>query len=317
MTLRLTVRSNAWRAHIAAFAASVDGLVPVVKGNGYGFGRALLHPLAAELADHVCVGTVHELDHLAAGVTPVVLTPTLVAPRPDPGGPQPVLTIGAYAHVAALASWAGPVMVKLRSSMRRFGAHPSQIADLQEAIAASRLTPVGYSLHLPLAGDDAARVSEVTTWLPLLDPALPLWLSHLAPQPFAALQSAHPGRQFRLRVGTALWHGDKTFLHLSADVLDVSAVTAGDTVGYRHALAPADGNVVVVGAGSANGVALLADGAGPFHFERRRLQVMEPPHMHASLVFVPNGDRCPRFGDRVDVQRPLINTAVDMVEWLP
>ena len=45
MALRLTVQRAAWQAHVDAIAASVDGLVPVVKGNGYGFGRPTLHPL--------------------------------------------------------------------------------------------------------------------------------------------------------------------------------------------------------------------------------------------------------------------------------
>jgi alanine racemase len=318
MTLRLTVQSSAWRAHVARMATSIDHLVPVVKGNGYGFGRAVLHPLAANLSDHVCVGTVHELDHVPAGITPVVLTPTSIAPSATAtaSAAAPILTVGAPEHVTALRSWRGPVLIKLRSSMHRFGVEPACLADLRSLVDASPLTPVGYSLHLPLAGSDAERVAEIEAWLPALEADQPLWISHLAPPTFAGLLAAHPHRQFRLRVGTALWHGDKSFLHLSADVLAVSRIMAGDTVGYRHANAPADGHVVVIGAGSAHGVAPLADGASPFHFQRRRLQLLEPPHMHASLVFVPVDEPSPRCGDRVDVQRPLITTLVDTIEWL-
>src|SRR6476469_3128778 len=87
MTVTLSVRRAAWEAHIAG---AVDGLLPVVKGNGYGFGRAVLHPVAATLADRVCVGTVSELDHIPPGVTPIVLTPTL---RP-PADATPILTVG-------------------------------------------------------------------------------------------------------------------------------------------------------------------------------------------------------------------------------
>ena len=83
MTVRLTVQREAWERHVAAVAAEVEGLVPVVKGNGYGFGRPTLHPVAAELSTRRCVGTVHELDHVAPGVTPVVLTPTLYASCDD------------------------------------------------------------------------------------------------------------------------------------------------------------------------------------------------------------------------------------------
>jgi hypothetical protein len=51
MALRLTVQRTSWQAHIDSISDSVDGLVPVVKGNGYGFGRATLHPLVKSLSD--------------------------------------------------------------------------------------------------------------------------------------------------------------------------------------------------------------------------------------------------------------------------
>jgi len=37
--------------------------------------------------------------------------------------------------------------------------------------------------------------------------------------------------------------------------------------------------------------------------------------MHTSMVFVPAGEPTPRSGDGVDVQRPLISTAVDEIVW--
>ena len=70
---------------------------------------------------------------------------------------------------------------------------------------------------------------------------------------------------------------------------------------------PGDGTLVMVGAGTAHGVHPLGDGRSPFHFARRRLDLVEPPHMHTSMVFVPAGDPAPRCGDIVDVQRPLIS----------
>jgi alanine racemase len=322
MTVRLTVREAEWRAHVASMVASVDGLVPVVKGNGYGFGRSRLLGEAAAFADHVCVGSVHELDGVPPGVTAVVLTPVGTASDASavddtlvPSTTDCILTVGSVDHVAALGAWSGRVLVKLRSSMQRFGATPSELTAVATAVANSMATACGYSLHLPLAGSDAERRAEVEAWLPHLDPSIPLWLSHLGPATFAGIQADHPQRSFRLRVGTSLWHGDKSFLHLSADVLDVSPVTQGQTVGYRHMSVPGHGWLVVVGAGSAHGVAPLADGLSPFHFSRQRLALVELPHMHASLLFVAEDQQCPRFGDRVDVQRPLISTHVDAIEW--
>jgi hypothetical protein len=53
----------------------------------------------------------------------------------------------------------------------------------------------------------------------------------------------------------------------------------------------------------------------PFHFARQRLLLLEGPHMHSSLVFVPSGQPCPTVGDEVDVQRPVITTNADEVIW--
>jgi alanine racemase len=310
MALRLTVQRTAWESHVRTVAAAVNGLVPVVKGNGYGFGRSTLHAFASELAAEVCVGTMHELDDVPAGTTAVVLTPSS-RPPPEAGV---ILTVGNEHDVAALGGWRGRVHVKLQSSMRRFGATRGELPGLLAACATAGLEVDGYALHLPLAGTDSDRAAEVEAWLGAIDDR-PLSLSHLQPPTFAALQRSHPHHLLRLRLGTALWHGDKSFLHLTADVLAVHPVCSGDRAGYQLGGVPADGQLVMVSAGSAHGVAPLADGRSPFHFARRRLALLEPPHMHTSMLFVPTGDACPAVGDRVDVQRPLIETAVDEIEW--
>ena len=74
--------------------------------------------------------------------------------------------------------------------------------------------------------------------------------------------------------------------------------------------------LVMIGAGTANGVHPLADGRSPFHFERTRMALLEPPHMHTSMIFVPDDEPCPRPGDWVDLQRPLTMTAVDELRWI-
>jgi hypothetical protein len=142
-------------------------------------------------------------------------------------------------------------------------------------------------------------------------------VSHLSPPCFAALRDRHPRRDLRLRIGTALWHGDKSFLRLEADVVDVRRVTAGSHAGYRRVPVPGDGTLVMIGAGSSHGVAALPDGRSPFHHERRRLLLLEPPHMHTSIAFVPDGEPCPCVGAWVDVQRPLIATNADEIVWRP
>lgn len=321
MTVRLTVQRAEWQAHLAAVAAGYGmGLVPVVKGNGYGFGRPVLHSFAAGIAGGagtVCVGTVHELHDVPAGLAPVVLTPALAPPADD----RPVLTVGSIAHVHALAGWRGRVIVKLASSMRRYGVPAAELSALLDAVAAAQLTVEGFGLHLPFAGDEAARVAEIEAWLPHLPPTSSVWVSHLDHASFAALRTAHPDRRFLIRIGTALWHGVPRgeFLRLSADVLHTQRVRAGETAGYFHSLVQVDGTLLAVGAGSTNGIAPLADAdparRSPFHFARHRVPLLERPHMHTSMVVVPDGQPCPQVGERLDVQCPLIMTAIDELEW--
>jgi len=322
MTVRLYVQRGAWRGHVTATAQAYGpALVPVVKGNGYGFGRALLHTLAAELvgADHVCVGNIHELDDVPVGVRPVVLTPTLA---PPPVENAAVLTVGRTEHVDALRGRGGDVMVKLASSMRRFGATVDELPSLMRAVDNLELSVVGYALHLPLAGNDEARVAEIETWLPFLPFDVPLWVSHLEPATLCALQAKYELRRFKVRVGTALWHGVPKVpdLQLQADVLHTQPIGVGEIAGYHHTRAPFDGTLVVIGAGSTHGIAANETPSrqplSPFHFARARMALLESPHMHTSLVVVAADATAPKIGEWVDVQRPLITTRVDHLEWM-
>jgi alanine racemase len=312
MTVRLTVHGGAWRAHVGAVAAACPGLVPVVKGNGYGFGRPNLHVVAAAVSTIVAVGTIHELHDVPPELVPVVLTPALEPPR----HPRAAMTVGAIAHVEALRGWTGDVLVKLQSSMRRYGCTPDELPALVEAVRAAGLRLAGYSIHLPLAGSDDDHRSEIETWLPLLPTEAAVWVSHLSIDAFTALRTAHRDRPFCLRLGTALWHGDKSTLQLQCDVLDVRPVQSGERAGYRLRPVPGDGHVVLVGAGTAHGVHPLADGRSPFHHARHRLDLVEPPHMHTSMVFVADGQPLPVVGDWVDVQRPLTTTTPDQIHWI-
>ena len=316
MGLRLSVRRQAWHHRVGAVADSLPGLIPVVKGNGYGFGRTVLMPIAARLGTHIAVGTVYEACDVPADRTAIVLTPHIGAVADLPVGA--VLTVGSIAHVEALRAqlWTGDVILKLRSSMRRYGVAPSNLESLAAAVTAAGCTAISYALHLPLAGSQADHEAEVTAWLAHLDPGLAIAVSHLDQGTYARLGNEHPERSFRIRSGTALWHGDKSLLHLSADVLDVQSVSAGRAVGYRATIVPADGQLVLVAAGSAHGVGPLENGLSPFHFGRERMLLVEPAHMHTSMLFVPNGGRCPGVTDRVDVQRPLISTLIDELEWV-
>ena len=320
VALTLTVDRARWREHVAATRAAFPGLVPVVKGNGYGFGLTYLAELVSSwdpTASHeLAVGTVHELAGLPAdGPRPLVLTPALARELPIGVGPA-VLTVGSERHVRELeaAGLHPPVIVKLSSPMQRYGVAADDLPRLLAAIDRAGLPVHGFAVHPPLAGSSDDHVEAIRRWLPLVPADALVYVSHLDAAGYAAVRAgAGDDGRWRIRLGTALWHGDKSSLHLTADVLDLRPVHGGDRVGYRAVPAPADGSLVMVTAGTAHGVHPLAGGLSPFHFARERLALVEPSHMHTSMCFVAAGSPCPAVGDTVDVQHPLTQTLVDRI----
>ena len=291
-----------------ACARHCPGLVPVVKGNGYGFGRAALAAIAAELADTIAVGTVHELDHVPAGVTPVVLTPTPpAARRPDARSSRS----GRSTTSTRSPAGAGRVLVKLASSVRRFGATRDELGALTRAARAAGLDVAGFSIHPPVAGTDDEHLDDIAAWLDVLEPRRRgVGQPPLRRRLPTTCATRWPDRRFRIRVGTgAVARRQARRLHLDADVLDVRPVRAGEHAGYRQRPVPGDGRLVMVGAGTAHGVAPARDGRSPFHFARQRLDAARAAaHAHVDGARAGRRRPAPRAGDVVDVQRPLIST---------
>jgi alanine racemase len=315
MTLRLTVNRQAWLDHVRLTASQHGTTLPVVKGNGYGFGRPILFEQAAHLADHVAVGTVYEAADVPASLTPVVLTP-VGSHIPHSLPTRSVLTVGSLNHVASLRShnWQGSVLIKLQSTMKRFGVSGDELAALRSACEQASLNVVGFSIHPPLNNHGQDRSGEVSCWLELLTDNLPIHVSHLTADQIGLLRSQFPKRTFISRIGTALWLGDKSMMKLTAEVLDVHQV-AGGTAGYRSTPLPGSGHLVIVGAGSAHGVSEIVGVGSPFHFAQQRIALVEPPYMHTSMLFVPAGQTVPRNGDQVDVQQPLTRVSADTISW--
>ncbi len=315
MTLRLTVNRQAWLDHVRLTASQHETVLPVVKGNGYGFGRPILFEQAAHLADHVAVGTVYEATDVPPSLTPVVLTPAGTH-LPSSLSAHAVLTVGSLDHVAALRShnWQGSVLIKLQSTMQRFGVAGNELAALQSACTNASLNVVGWSIHPPLNNDNQDRSGEVSCWMELLHDNLPVYVSHITAEQIDSLRSQFPNRTFVSRLGTSLWLGDKSMMKLTAEVLDVHAVDGG-TAGYRSTALPGSGHIVIVGAGSAHGVSEIVGVGSPFHFAQQRVALVEPPYMHSSMLFVPVGQPVPHVGERVDVQQPLTRVSADTISW--
>ena len=164
MALTLTVDRARWQAHVAEVRAAFPGLVPVVKGNGYGFGRTFLADTVEEWGERgeddggvpreLAVGTVHELAGLAPdGPRPIVLTPA-VGRDLFPGVGPAVLTVGTEAHLAALvdAGLRAPVILKAAGAMQRYGSAVDALPSLRQAAEAAGMDVHGYAVHPPLAG---------------------------------------------------------------------------------------------------------------------------------------------------------------------
>lgn len=312
MTLRLSVESAAWQKHVAETARTLGDTLPVVKGNGYGFGRSTLMSHAATISGDVAVGTVHELGDVPATMRPFVLTPVGVGvsaiPRADA-----VLTVGSQRDLDVLGSLGArhAIVIKIESSMHRYGVLATDAAPLRETAERAGHRVVAWSLHLPLAGTENDHANEAIAIARTLAPDIPLHVSHVG----GAVTSLRKSLQHHVTVrsGTQLWLGDKSMLALHADVITVrhpSAMSAG----YRSLAIAPSARLAMVGCGSSHGISALDDGRSPFHFAKQRIDMLEPPHMHTTMLVLSDQPR-PQEGDWVDVQQPLTRVQPDAIEW--
>jgi hypothetical protein len=317
VTLRLTVQRDAWLAALRTAAVRFDDIVPVIKGNGYGFGAPVLMQHAILLADTVAVGTVFESRTVPTSHAPMILTPVGNDMAALTVHPRSILTVGSTQHVATLRrlGFGGRVVIKLRSSMNRYGIGEHDIDTMCRAVRDAGLEHAGWSLHPPLPVNGKDHAPEASSWLSRLNDSLPLYVSHLHADSLDALRTNHPKRRIIARSGTELWLGDKSPVRLSSDVLEVRRDGA-DIAGYRPHPVPHGASIVMVGAGSSHGVTELAGGLSPFHFANQRMALLEAPHMHTSMLVVDPTAPCPNYGDTVDVQQPMTRVTPDAIDWV-
>lgn len=319
MTLQLNVDSAAWRRHVSETAKNLGDLIPVVKGNGYGFGRATLIEHAQNISRDIAVGTIFEAHDLPSDCRAFVLTPVGKALPSDKNlAKDIVLTVGSVVHVQNLraANWQGDVVIKLRSSMNRYGADLSELKTLVTAVQAAGLIQIGWSVHPPLDGTPKSHATEIGNIISGIDSDLPWFVSHVDAESLVDLRKKFANKTIRVRSGTQLWLGDKSMFELNADVLDARPVKSGAVVGYRNITLHQDGTLVMIGAGTSHGVQLVGAELSPFHFNSTRLSLVEPSHMHTSMVFVPTNQTAPKPGDMVDVQQPLTRVYPDSISWI-
>ncbi|HEX6247296.1 MAG TPA: alanine racemase [Nocardioidaceae bacterium] len=340
MSVSLYVDGDRWRSHLRAVMATHPTLVPVIKGNGYGFGNARLARKSAWLGvDTVAVGTYAEVDDVRSRFdgTILVLTPWRPFEQRVVYDDRVVHTVGRLEDLRdLLAREDRPrVVLERMTSMRRHGFSARELFE-----AAGMLTDgvrlEGVALHLPMAhGSHLGEAERLMTDVVAAGlPTRRVFVSHLTDAELASLAVAYPDYQLRPRVGTGLWLGDREALSVKAMVLDAHPVERGDVFGYRGRSAPKSGTILVVSGGTAHGIGLEAppavdslreravtlakgglDAVGfvrsPYTIGGKLRLFAEPPHMQASMLFLPAGAPVPEVGEEVDVRVRFTATTFD------
>ena len=330
--------------------------MPVIKGNGYGLGRDVLLDEAASLGvPAIAVGTVFEaesaLSHESFGGDIVVLAPW--EPRDVPAAAlweridgrdirQRVIRTVADGNAASRIAGRRH-LVERSGSLHRFGMR--DVSGLLHEPGCE-----GVSLHLPIdpppAPPRAPMAQGVSTHALEAMAALPgtessLWVSHLGVEDVRQVVAHAQGARVHVRVGTSLWLGDRSALSALGTVLavhrDVSA-----PVGYRQRRGPSHGTLLVVGGGTAHGVALAAPSAAasarsravsvasgvleasgrmrsPFHIggpDGPQAWFAESPHMHVSLLWLPRGWKAPEIGEELHCDVRMTIAHPDLITGL-
>ncbi len=344
MSLTLSVDGEHWRAHLRSVAEATPGLVPVVKGNGYGLTLGRLARKAGWLGvDTLAVGTYEELGEVANRYPGDLLVLTPWRPFhavPDPAlGRRVIHTVSRPDDLARLLDTQPDArfVLELETSMRRHGMRAQELWALGRRLPGGRLE--GVALHLPLAsGEHLAEVERLLTDVVAADlPTRTVWVSHLTAPELATLRTSYADLTVRPRIGTDLWLGDRGALRVTSTVLDAHVLERGDVFGYRGRSAPREGHLLVVSGGTAHGIglesprseaglkaraAVVARGGldamgltrSPFWVDGKQRLFAEPPHMQASMLFLPADAAVPAIGDLVDARVRYTATTFDRVE---
>ncbi|MGN6723660.1 MAG: alanine racemase [Marmoricola sp.] len=341
MSLVMKVDGDRWREHLRSVAASSPGIIPVAKGNGYGFGVGRLARRAEWLGvETLAVGTYDELDQATSRFPGdiVVLTPwrpylpSAVAALEDP---RIIHTVGRMTDLTAVEGHR--IVIEVATSMLRHGFAVDDLAPALEAAHRSRVEAI--SIHLPLPGvenaAELARILEVVGPAAQAHGVTQVWVSHLSNE---QLRSASAdGLTLRARIGTQLWLGDPAAITVEASVLDQHPISRGDLFGYRRRSAKGSGHLLIVSGGTAHGIGLEApagslttrdraarvargglDALGrvrsPFFIEDHQAMFAEPPHMQSSMLFIPDGAPLVAPGGVVRARVRHTATTFDRVE---
>ena len=339
MGLTLHIDQAKWRSHIDAFAALHTGLIPVIKGGGYGLGAERLASEAIRIGSQVvAVGTAAEALELSKVFNGEIL---ILSPwRADL--PRISGALHTLSSIEAITAWhdQAPVVVELLTDTRRHGIARNDFGRVSELL--SDLDCRGLAFHLPLAPSRNCVETISTEIEKVLEANISpnsfsntIWISHISEQDLALLRVKYPSFIFLERVGTALWLGASDALRITATVLDRHRVSLGDRIGYRQRRTRSSGWLLVVAGGTENGIGLesppsdlsaigriklvakaflAASGVqlSPYSFHKKRLRFAEPPHMQCSLLLIGKG-QIPEIGAEIDATVRVTTTRFDLI----
>ena len=315
MTFTLHVDAPRWRKHLNSvvddYAKAGSKVAPVIKGNGYGFGRSVLCDEVSRLSlNSVSVGTVFEAEEALAKFSGdvVVMEPfTELNPRAVAewekllrNHSSRLIAIIATNEIAAL-SHAGVTRAYVEglSSMRRFGLTLQSMDDVLSSTSHS-ISIEGLWLHLPIAEPAADHVAfytatpnennhkvsgharEALGWISwyrdlAVKHSLPMHVSvsHFGAKDAQLVHVSNPDVELTVRVGTSLWLGDRKALRVTGTVLAVHDAGLGhEAVGYTQTDSHGHKKVIVVSGGTSHGVALAAP-ANVTNIRKRGIAIAE------------------------------------------
>lgn len=291
MSLTLYLNRHDWFQHMKDVEEQFPDYIPVIKGNGYGFGNEFLADAAVRTGKKsIAVGTLAEaraLDETHAFDEMLILTPVLKNPGYNDMGKNRVYTVGSVSQLKHLIDtfsqlmdqqqsiWSGgeafqlQILIKCQSYMKRYGFSSEEWAKVQSLIKEHsegerlQLVVKGYSIHFPREGMTAAqKEKQIRNWIQLVNnqglPCEQMYVSHLSSEQYRILREEFPKIRFRIRLGTDLWLHDKSFFQTKTTVLDVKKIQKGERFGYKQTRAKKRGHLVFVAGGTANGVGLEA-----------------------------------------------------------
>lgn len=300
MTFSLHVNAAKFRSHLVSvmngYASSGADLVPVIKGNGYGFGRGILAGEASRLGcNRIAIGTVWELGQSLADFSGeiLVLEPFNVVDESavvqwrkhlEQNAERIIVTASNLDLASVRSAGAKNIYLEGKTSLSRFG---MLHFDMQSLENFSDMKVLGLSLHLPIAqsptkvdvtteisaafnGADLSKsMTELWNWIVLYEElstkhSLPkhISISHITEKQVQSLKKMLQNYKFDLdievRIGTKLWLGEPDALQATGTVLQIHELLHRQTVGYQQIDSGNHKRLVVVSGGTAHGVAMAA-----------------------------------------------------------